>query len=107
MQTDNTTLHACINRCFALASDANIPVAEQKKYFAYGDALRARLMTLLRAHFQDGTSNVLAVNGSLKKVNKTLKNRLDGIENAANTVGALGNLVSILDDLFKLPFTFV
>lgn len=107
MQTDNTTLHTCINRCFALASDANIPPAEQKKYFAYGDALRARLMTLLRAHFDDGTPEVRAANSSLKKVTKTLKDRLDGIEDAANTVGALGKLVSILDDLFKLPFTFV
>lgn len=107
MQTDNTTLHSCINRCFALASDASIPTAEQKKYFAYGDALRARLITLLRAHFQDGTADVLAVNSSLKKVNKKLKARLDGLENAANTIGALGNLVSIIDDLFQLPFTFV
>lgn len=107
MQTDNTTLHACINRCFALASDASIPASEQKKYFDYGDKLRARLMTLLRAHFHEGTAEVKAVNIALKKVNKTLKDRLNGIESAANTVGALGNLVSIVDDLFKLPFIFV
>lgn len=107
MRTDNTTLLNCVNRCFALASDATIPAEEQQIYFERGDRLRARLMTLLHAQFTGGAQEISSANAELRKVNKILKDRLQGLENAANTIGALGNLVSIIDDLFKLPFTFV
>lgn len=107
MQTDNTTLLNCVNRCFALASDASIPAEEQQIYFERGDRLRARLMTLLHAQFAEGTQAITSANAELKKVNAILKERLQGLQNAANTVGALDNLVSIIDDLFQLPFTFV
>lgn len=106
MQTDNKTLVDCVNKCFALAANASIPSNEQDIYFERGDRLRARLMTLLHADFTAGTQQIRDANGKIKEVNKILKERLQGLQNAADTVKALGDLVSIIDDLFKLPFIF-
>ncbi len=107
MQTDNQTLAACVQWIFQLSVHPDIPNAERKQYDALGYRLRLRLVTLLSAKFDDGTPQVIAANKKIKEVNALLKKRLQGLQGAAETVGAIGDLVSIIDDLFQLPFTFV
>jgi hypothetical protein len=106
MKTDNKTLLDNVERSFELSVNAEIPREEQKQYEARGFELRARLMTLLTAEFANGTKAVTDANAKIKEVNTLLKNRLKSLQSAAATVAALGNLVTILDDLFKLPFSF-
>jgi hypothetical protein len=107
MQTDNKTLLDNVERAFEMAVDPDLNAAQRKKYLNSGFALRARLMTLLTAQFDEGAQPVLAANAKIKEVNAQLKKKLKDLEGIANTVAALGQLVSILDDLFKLPFSFV
>lgn len=107
MKTDNKTLLENIEKSFELSVHPDIPRDEQKQYEARGFELRARLMTLLTAEFAEGTKAVQDANAKIKEVNKLLKNRLQSLQSAAATVAGLGQLVTILDDLFKLPFTFI
>lgn len=107
MQTDNKTLVDVINRCFALASNAAIPIEEQEIYSARGDKLRKFLMTLLHADFTDGAASIQKANSKLREVNRILKERLQNLQTAARTVEAIGNLVGIIDSLFQLPFKFI
>jgi len=106
MKTDNKTLTDDVDRCFQLAVAPGIPAKERQSYDDRGWELRARLITLLAAEFADGTKQVTDANKKMKEVNKLLKDRLTQLGNAAATVKALGDLVGILDDLFKLPFSF-
>lgn len=106
MQTDNKTLVDIVDRTFALAVDPDLSGAQRQQYLNQGFALRARLMTLLTAQFADGTQAVVAANAKIKEVNKLLKQKLKDLQGIADTVGALVQLVSVIDDLFQLPFTF-
>jgi hypothetical protein len=106
MQTDNKALVECINRCFALSVNPDFSIEEQEIYQKRGFELRARLMTLLHAIFTEGTLQVKEANLKIKEVNKMLKERLQKLQNAADTIAAVSGLVSILDDLLKLPFAF-
>jgi len=106
MKTDNKVLLDDVERCFELAVAPGIPASERKKYDDRGWELRARLTTLLAAEFADGTQQVTTANAKIREVNKLLKARLTQLGNAANTIQALGELVSVIDDLFQLPFIF-
>ena len=107
MKTENKTLLDNVELAFELAVDPGLGKVERKQHLEQGFALRLRLITLLTAEFDDGTPAVLAANVKIKEVNKLLRQKLKDIKNVANTVAALKNLVSILDDLFKLPFAFL
>ncbi len=107
MQTDNKTLLDDVERTFKLALDSSVPLDERIQYDAMAHKLRTRLVSLLAARFDEGTPAVSAANKKIKEVNAVLKKRLENLESAAKTIGALADLVSIIDDLFKLPFAFV
>jgi len=107
MQTDNKTLVDCIDRCFALSVNPKIPIDQQAIFQNKGFELRSRLVTLLHASFADGTKEVTDANAKIAEVNRKLKDAVDNLQKIADTVAAVGNLVSILDDLFKLPFAFM
>lgn len=107
MKTENKVLLDNVEMAFELAVAPGVSKAERKQHLEQGFALRLRLITLLTAEFDDGTQAVLDANSKIKEVNKLLKQKLRDLQNIANTVTALKNLVSILDDLFKLPFAFL
>ncbi|CAN5273454.1 hypothetical protein BH10ACI1_BH10ACI1_33990 [soil metagenome] len=107
MQTDNKTLLSNVETTFKLALDASLPLEERIQYDALGHKLRTRLVSLLSAKFVEGTPAVSVANKKMKEVNAVLKKRLEKLESAAKTIGALADLISIIDDLFKLPFLFV
>lgn len=106
MQTDNSTLLDNVERAFELAVDPDLSDQQRQQYLENGIALRSRLMTLMTANFNDGTQAVLDANAKIKQVNDRLKQKLKDLQGVAATIGSLGQLVSILDDLFKLPFAF-
>ena len=106
MQTDNKVLLDNVEQAFALAVHPDISREQQKQFESKGFELRARLMTLLTAIFDEGTQAVLDANKQIGDVNKRLKNTLNDINSAASTIAALSQLVSTLDSLFKLPFSF-
>jgi hypothetical protein len=64
-------------------------------------------VTLMAARFADGTPKVLEANAKIKEVNSLLKQNLTDLDGIAKKISAIGSLVSIIDDLFKLPFSFV
>src|SRR5690242_16087117 len=106
MQTDNTTLLDNVERALQLAVDPDLTDEQRDEYLNKGTDLRARLVTLMAARFDDGTQAVLDANAKITDVNSLLKKDLKDLEGVAKTLKALGDLVSIIDDLFKLPFTF-
>lgn len=107
MKTDNQTLLDTAERAFELAVHPDLSQAERKQHLDKGLELRARLMTLLTAEFRDGTPAVIEANTKIRQVNAQLRQKLADIQSVVDTVAALTQLVSILDDLFKLPFSFV
>lgn len=107
MQTDNQTLLDNVERALRLAVDPNLSDEQRKECLRQGAELRARLVTLMSARFEDGTQAVLAANGKIKEVNAILKKNKKDLEGIAKTIESIANLVSIIDDLFQLPFAFV
>jgi hypothetical protein len=107
MQTDNQTLLDNVERTLHLAVDPNLTDEQRKAFLSQGTELRARLVTLMAARFQEGTPKVLEANAKIKEVNSLLKQNLTDLEGIAKKVSAVASLVSIIDDLFKLPFSFV
>jgi|ERR1041385_3382911 len=107
MQTDNKTLLDNVERALHLAVDPNLTDDQRKEYLTKGTELRSRLVTLMAARFDDGTQAVVQANAKIKEVNNLLKQNLKDLQGITDTLNAIGDLVSIIDDLFKLPFTFV
>src|SRR5262245_6305637 len=107
MQTDNKTLVDCVDKCFALSVNPQVPIDQQEAFQNRGFELRSRLVTLLHASFAEGTKEVTDANGKIREVNRKLKDTVANLQKIADTVAAVSNLVSILDDLFKLPFAFM
>jgi hypothetical protein len=107
MQTDNQTLLDNVERTFELAVDPDLTDEQRDECQRNGTELRARLVTLMAARFEEGTQDVLAANAKIREVNAILKKNRKDLEGIAQTVKAVADLVSIVDDLFKLPFSFV
>lgn len=107
MQTDNQTLLDNVERTLRLAVDPNLTDEQRKAFLNQGTELRTRLVTLMAARFEEGTPKVLEANAKIKEVNSLLKQNLTDLEGIAKKLSAIGSLVSIIDDLFKLPFSFV
>jgi|SRR5678816_2518354 hypothetical protein len=107
MQTDNQILLDNVERTLHLAVDPTLTEAQRKEYLNKGIELRSRLVTLMAARFAEGTQKVLEANAKIKEVNSLLKQNLKDLQGVAKTLDAIGKLVSIIDDLFKLPFAFV
>jgi len=107
MQADNQTLLDNVERTLQLAVDPNLTDAQRKDALIKGTQLRSRLVTLMAARFEDGTQKVVDANAKIKEVNGLLKQNLKDLQGIVKTLNAVGNLVSIVDDLFKLPFSFV
>jgi hypothetical protein len=105
MKTDNKTLVGNIDLAFEMAGRSDLSNEVCKDYLNKGFQLRARLVTLLAAVFEEGTPQVTAANKQIKAVNKRLKEAADDIQAAADTLAALSDLVTALDDLIKLPFS--
>lgn len=107
MQTDNQTLLDNVERALRLAVDPSLTDEQRKEYLNKGTELRARLVTLMAARFEEGTQKVLEANAKIREVNSLLKQNLKDLQGVVQTLHAISGLVSIIDDLFKLPFSFV
>jgi len=105
MKTDNKTLVENIDLALEMAGRSDLSDEVCKKYLDQGFHLRERLIVLLARAFEDGTAQVTAANELIGDVNKRLKEAAAEIQKAAETLAALNELVSTLDDLIKLPFS--
>src|SRR5260370_389566 len=107
MTVDTTTLAAIINRCFAFSADGRFSDAQQSSFLVDGKRLRGLLLNLLSAQFNDGTQAVLDANSRLTEVNTQLANDVAILNNAANSLTNVSNLVGILDKLLNVAASFV
>ena len=102
MPINTETLFDNAGKCSELASDANTPAADKKIYRKHAKKFRAAAMSQAVRDFDEDAEKISEANDKISEVNAKLKDRLDGLQNTASTIGALGELASILDDILNL-----
>jgi hypothetical protein len=101
MKTDNQELVKCIEACLDLSMDDRLPQDRQNEMLALGKRLRGSLINLLTAEFPEDLRQVKEANQQLQMINKTLADKNQAIEQIADTISKLGEVVKILDGLLK------
>lgn len=107
MKIDTAALSKIINNCFDLGMDLSVP---EDKRLALGEAGKKLLnlqRDLLTADFPLGTPEFVSANTDLKKVNARLQESKGKLDDIADTVTQVGQLVGVLDELLKIAMKFV
>jgi geranylgeranyl pyrophosphate synthase len=107
IRVDTTALTDLIDRCLGLAADARLAREAQASFLADGKRLRALLLNLLSAQFDDGTQAVLEVNQEITNVNRRLSNPIVTLANIAATRAAVSSIIALLDKLVAVATMFI
>ena len=106
MKTNNAQLTEIIDKCFDYSMDGRFSPAQQTEFLTIGKRLRGSLLNLLSATFIAGTTEVADANQLLKQRNQELADSVQVLNNAANVLDQLTEMVGVLDGLLKLASGF-
>jgi hypothetical protein len=107
MKINNGELTQVIDHCFDLSMDGRVHPDDRNEFLALGKRLRGSLLNLLTARFEEGTQEVIEANTKIEGLNKSLSSTTQVLNNTAQGIRQLGQLVSILDGLLKIASNFV
>jgi hypothetical protein len=100
MKVDQAKLVHCIEQCFDLAGTEGVSEEDQEKFSQLGSALRDRMIQLLGRDFaSDLNSQVISANVELQQVNQQLARTIQELDDFADTIGHVGQLIASLDGL--------
>lgn len=91
-----------VKSCFLLSMDLRLSEGARGLLKSTGSQLRLQLRNLLDKVFEDGTTELMKANNSIKDLNVRLKQAKKDLDKVADTIEGLGALTKQLDDLFKI-----
>ncbi len=100
-KVDTVTLKNVILECFDFSMDGRVPEAQQDTFLARGKRLRAQLVKLLSADFDEETAVFVAAGVKLQEVNEQLAKDADVLQDIAGTLANVARLVGIFDKLLN------
>lgn len=96
---DTEKLTAAARAAYLLSMDARISIGHRATLNALGDKLSDRLTFLLKAKFEEGTTELVAANNRIAETNRYLREEAAKLDKIADTVEQLGKLVAAVDKL--------
>jgi len=101
-KTNNTLLVSCIEQCFFLATSSQLTPKQRNEMLALGKRLRGSLINLLTAQFNDDVKEVDEANAEIQAVDQLLLDAIAAVDNVADTVKRVNQLISVLDKLLEI-----